>query len=307
MLVGDPRPSGRVSPGDRRTFSLTIADLARGSPLGPAPPDLALPGLRPGLRHQGAALPAPHLAPRRPRRGPHGRLGHPGRRAPQDGRLRLPALRHPALPRGRGLRSPRPCPSWPSSASSTAALMALVQKDMKSPGGLLVSVSHLGLVMLAVFAAQRRGRCRAPSIQMLNHGLSTGALFLCVGILYERTPHPAHRATTAALRPAMPVFAGLFLVAMLSSAGLPGPQRLRRRDPVLLRHLRAPNRPWPRWASRRSSWRPPTSSGSIGGSCTARSRTRTSRPPGPRPARARRPRPHRRPHRLHGPFPGRLS
>jgi NADH-quinone oxidoreductase subunit M len=57
--------------------------------------------------------------------------------------------------------------------------------------------------------------------QMLNHGLSTGALFLCVGILYERT-HTRLIADYGGAAARMPVFAGLFLVAMLSSAGLPG-------------------------------------------------------------------------------------
>jgi NADH-quinone oxidoreductase subunit M len=56
---------------------------------------------------------------------------------------------------------------------------------------------------------------------MLNHGLSTGALFLCVGILYERT-HTRLIADHGGAAARMPVFAGLFLVAMLSSAGLPG-------------------------------------------------------------------------------------
>ncbi len=61
---------------------------------------MAVRGLRAGLRHQGADVPVPHLAARRPRRGAHGRLGDPGRRAAEDGHLRLPAAGHPALPAG---------------------------------------------------------------------------------------------------------------------------------------------------------------------------------------------------------------
>ena len=57
--------------------------------------------------------------------------------------------------------------------------------------------------------------------QMLNHGLSTGALFLCVGILYERT-HTRAIADYGGTAARMPVFAGFFLVTILSSAGLPG-------------------------------------------------------------------------------------
>ena len=98
-------------------------------------------------------------------------------------------------------------------------LMALVQKDMKS----LVaysSVSHMGLIMLAVFSLNFEAT-EGALYQMLNHGLSTGALFLCVGILYERT-HTRLIADYGGAAARMPVFAGLFLVSMLSSAGLPG-------------------------------------------------------------------------------------
>jgi len=98
-------------------------------------------------------------------------------------------------------------------------LIALVQKDMKS----LVaysSVSHMGLIMLALFSLSFEGT-EGALYQMLNHGLSTGALFLCVGILYERT-HTRLIKDHGGAAALMPVFAGLFLVAMLSSAGLPG-------------------------------------------------------------------------------------
>jgi NADH-quinone oxidoreductase subunit M len=98
-------------------------------------------------------------------------------------------------------------------------LMALIQKDMKS----LVaysSVSHMGLVMLALFSLNFEGT-QGALYQMLNHGLSTGALFLCVGVLYERT-HTRLIADYGGAAARMPVFAGLFLVAALSSAGLPG-------------------------------------------------------------------------------------
>jgi len=97
--------------------------------------------------------------------------------------------------------------------------MALIQKDMKS----LVaysSVSHMGLVMLAVFSLNFEAT-EGAIYQMLNHGLSTGALFLCVGILYERT-HTRKIADHGGAAARMPVFAGIFLVVMLSSAGLPG-------------------------------------------------------------------------------------
>jgi NADH-quinone oxidoreductase subunit M len=98
-------------------------------------------------------------------------------------------------------------------------LMALVQKDVKS----LVaysSVSHLGLIMLAVFALNVEGM-QGGLLQMVNHGISTGALFLGVGILYERA-HTRRIDDFGGVARVMPVFAALFLVSVLSSLGLPG-------------------------------------------------------------------------------------
>jgi NADH-quinone oxidoreductase subunit M len=97
--------------------------------------------------------------------------------------------------------------------------MALAQKDMKS----LVaysSVSHMGLVMLAVFSMNVEA-LEGAVFQMFNHGLSTGALFLCVGLLYERS-HTRMIADYGGVSSKMPVFSALFLIAVLSSMGLPG-------------------------------------------------------------------------------------
>lgn len=98
-------------------------------------------------------------------------------------------------------------------------LMALIQKDIKS----LVaysSVSHMGLIMLAVFALNVES-VQGAIYQMLNHGLSTGALFLIVGILYERA-HTRLIKDFGGVSKQMPVFAAFFLICMLSSVGLPG-------------------------------------------------------------------------------------
>jgi NADH-quinone oxidoreductase subunit M len=98
-------------------------------------------------------------------------------------------------------------------------LMALIQKDVKS----LVaysSVSHMGLIMLAIFSLNVEG-IQGGIYQMLNHGLSTGALFLCVGILYERA-HTRLIKDFGGVSKQMPVFAAFFLICMLSSVGLPG-------------------------------------------------------------------------------------
>jgi len=98
-------------------------------------------------------------------------------------------------------------------------LMALVQKDVKS----LVaysSISHMGLVMLALLAGNLES-VQGAVFQMLAHGLSTGLLFLLVGILYERT-HTRLVSDLGGVARVMPVFASFFLLAALSSLGLPG-------------------------------------------------------------------------------------
>jgi NADH-quinone oxidoreductase subunit M len=99
------------------------------------------------------------------------------------------------------------------------ALVAMVQPDLKK----LVaysSVSHLGFVMLGIFAFTAQGLA-GGLIQMINHGLSTGALFLLVGCVYERR-HTRLIADFGGLWAVMPVYAALFLVVSLSSIGLPG-------------------------------------------------------------------------------------
>jgi NADH-quinone oxidoreductase subunit M len=99
------------------------------------------------------------------------------------------------------------------------ALVALVQKDVKS----LVaysSVAHLGFVMLGLVANNQQGISGAV-LQMVNHGLSTGALFLMVGMLYERR-HTRMLDDFGGLWKSVPLFCGFFLVVAMSSAGLPG-------------------------------------------------------------------------------------
>jgi NADH-quinone oxidoreductase subunit M len=98
------------------------------------------------------------------------------------------------------------------------AMVTLVQKDMKK---LIAysSVSHLGFVMLGVFALNMAG-VQGGILQMVNHGISTGALFLLVGIVYERR-HTRMIAEYGGLARQMPVFATYFLIMALSSMGLP--------------------------------------------------------------------------------------
>jgi NADH-quinone oxidoreductase subunit M len=99
------------------------------------------------------------------------------------------------------------------------ALVAMVQKDMKK----LVaysSVSHLGFVMLGLFAFNVQG-IQGGLLQMVNHGVSTGALFLLVGFLYERR-HTRLISEYGGLFRVIPVYATVFLIVALSSLGLPG-------------------------------------------------------------------------------------
>ena len=82
------------------------------------------------------------------------------------------------------------------------------------------SVSHLGFVMLGLFALNSQG-VQGAILQMINHGLSTGALFLLVGMVYEQT-HTRELKVYGGLWKVMPIFGTFMLIAALSSMGLPG-------------------------------------------------------------------------------------
>lgn len=82
------------------------------------------------------------------------------------------------------------------------------------------SISHLGFVVLGIFALNQAG-ISGGTLQMVNHGISTGGLFLLVGMLYERRHTKALDAFGGVWK-AMPVFGGISLVVVLSSMGLPG-------------------------------------------------------------------------------------
>jgi NADH-quinone oxidoreductase subunit M len=98
------------------------------------------------------------------------------------------------------------------------ALVAMVQKDIKR----LVaysSIAHLGFVMLGTFALNDEG-LKGAVLQMVNHGLSTGALFLLVGMIYERR-HTREISAFGGVAKPMPVYAALFGIVTMSSIGLP--------------------------------------------------------------------------------------
>jgi NADH-quinone oxidoreductase subunit M len=99
------------------------------------------------------------------------------------------------------------------------SIVALIQSDLKR----LVaysSVAHLGFVVLGIFAFTDQG-ASGGVLQMVNHGLSTGGLFLIVGMVYERT-HTRELSELGGMASVTPWLAGTFLVIVLSSLGLPG-------------------------------------------------------------------------------------
>jgi NADH-quinone oxidoreductase subunit M len=99
------------------------------------------------------------------------------------------------------------------------AVICLGQTDLKR---LIAysSVSHMGFVTLGIFALNSQG-LEGGILQMLNHGIVTGALFLCVGVIYERT-HSRQIADYGGLATVMPIYAAFFMVFTLASVGLPG-------------------------------------------------------------------------------------
>jgi NADH-quinone oxidoreductase subunit M len=99
------------------------------------------------------------------------------------------------------------------------AAVAIVQPDVKR----LVaysSVSHMGFIALGLFAFTSQA-LEGSVFLMISHGLTTGALFLLIGMIYDRT-HTRKIADYGGLASVMPVYAGIFLFAVFASAGLPG-------------------------------------------------------------------------------------
>lgn len=99
------------------------------------------------------------------------------------------------------------------------AIVAAMQPDVKK---LIAysSVAHMGFVLFGIFSLNHTG-LMGGSYQQLAHGISTGALFLLVGLIYERT-HTRKFSDYGGLKAQMPIYAALFLIIMLSSVGLPG-------------------------------------------------------------------------------------
>ncbi len=99
------------------------------------------------------------------------------------------------------------------------ALVAMVQKDVKSLVA-FSSVSHMGFIMLGIMTLNLQG-LQGAIIQMLNHGVSTGALFILVGMIYERR-HTRLISEYGGLAGRLPVYATFFMIVTLSSIAVPG-------------------------------------------------------------------------------------
>ena len=114
------------------------------------------------------------------------------------------------------------------------SLVALAQIDMKK---LIAysSIAHMGFVTMGTFAVTSEA-VQGAVIQMLSHGLVSAALFLCVGVLYDRL-HTHEIARFGGLVHRMPAYAFVFMVFTLAAVGLPGHQRVCRRVPDPARHL----------------------------------------------------------------------
>ena len=185
-------------------------------------PAAALPvlGLCAGVCDQGTDLPATHLAAGRSRRGADSGLGNPGRRAAEMGtygfvRFLLPlfpdAAQHPTVVTIMMVVA--------VVGIIYAAWVAAVQPDAKKLVA-YTSVAHMGFVVLGVFALTVNG-IQGGLVVMVSHGVSTGALFLLLGMLYERR-HTRAIADFGGLGRVAPWLATAFVVTALASIGLPG-------------------------------------------------------------------------------------
>ena len=148
---------------------------------------------------------------------PQGRCSSPA--SCRAGHVWVPPLQPAALPRSLG----RPDPVLATLAVIGiiyGAVVAIVQPDLKKLVFAYSSVSHLGFIVLGTFALTA-GALQGGVIQMINHGVTTGALFLLVGMLYDRR-HTKKIADFGGLAGSMPIFAGLFLFTAFASIGLPG-------------------------------------------------------------------------------------
>ena len=198
-----------------RTFDIQLLSKVEYAALGAA---LAFLGVLYCLCRQSADVSVPDLVARCACRGPHGRgvvLASVLLKMGAYGFLRFTL---PLLPDATATFTPMMI-ALSIVAILYGAYMALAQSDLKK---LIAysSVSHMGFVTLGIFALNEQG-IEGALVQMVNHGITTGALFLCVGAIYERT-HSRLIMDNTGLAGPMPRYATFLVIFALSSLGLPG-------------------------------------------------------------------------------------
>ena len=217
MLASRGRAAGLETP----TLAARPGGVAaRRARFEPRHADHAVPDARRGLPDQGARVPVPHVAAAGARRGADRRQRAAGRRAAEARHLRLPADLPAAVARRRASSVGVPLIAILSVIGIVyGSMCALVQRDVKK----LVaysSVAHMGFCMLGLFALNAEG-ITGGVLQMINHGLSTGGLFLLVGMIYDRY-HTRMLDDLGGLAARLPFIACLLVFISMASIGLPG-------------------------------------------------------------------------------------
>ena len=197
------------------TFDMATLSQAKLAPALAGGPLLAV---LPLLRHQAAGLAAPHLAPRRPRRGAHRGVGAAGRDPAEDGRLRDdPHLRR-VLPRRRQVLQPGD-PGPRRDRDPVGRVRRPGPGRHEAHGRLQLGLAH-GLRAAGDVGAHPLA-LNGAVFQLFAHGVITGSLFLLVGLIYDRT-HTRSIKELGGLAQRMPYLTVAWVIGVLASVGLPG-------------------------------------------------------------------------------------
>ena len=188
--------------------------------------DLALAGVFRLVRGEDADVAGAHLVAGRARGGANGRFRGAGGNPAEDGRLRLPALLAADVSRTRRTTSRRSMFALSVIAIVWASLVAFRQARYEEADRVLVGGAH-GLCHAWASSPATMQGIQGAIFQMLSHGIISGALFLCVGVVYDRM-HTREIAFYGGLVNRMPVYAAVFMLFTMGNVGLPGTQRFPR-------------------------------------------------------------------------------
>ncbi len=201
-------------------YTFSIPELYKTAPLIPIQHrHLAVRRFLYWVRDQSSDVPVPHLAAGCARGSAHRRVRHPGGRSPEDGNVRICPLLAAVLPVSRiASRSAGMGDRALADRNRLRRASFADAEGYEKAGGVLVGQSPW-LLHTRYFRAQPR-RTSGSVLQQINHGISTGALFLIVGILYERR-HTREIAEYGGISNVMPIYATITMIMFLSSMGLP--------------------------------------------------------------------------------------